>query len=291
MSKHLILTLLLCFLAFSCTERIDIKTDDAAPCLSVFGYITNKINHHFIKITYTAGYFTTEPPKGISNATVTISDGTNVCILTESVDSAGVYVTPPTFYAVEGKTYTLDISLDFDNDGVNEQYRATAYMPYATRVDTVILSPSKIPSTPNLLLFGKVPDIQENNLALYINKNSEKRNIFGYFLILTDSYFEGYDIDGYEFPCVVRDGIKTGDTIIFRVNSFSHDFSHFISHAKSEVGGSNPIFGGPPADVGTNIYALDKNNTVKIVGFFGAFPWDEKYTISDSDYQRPHGSH
>ena len=291
MSKYAKLLSAFLILLFSCTERIDINTNDAAPRLSVFGYVTNLQGVHTVKITYTAGYFTSEAPIGISNAIVSLFDGTNRYFLTENPDTAGVYCTDPLFSGKEGKTYTLDISLDFNKDGIDEHYRATAYMPYATRVDSVELQPSLMPSVPNLLLYGKVPDTQKNYLALYLQKNSEITNIFGYFLILTDSYFEGYDIDGYEFPCFIRGGIEIGDTITFKVKSFSEEFANFISHAKSEVGGSNPIFGGPPADVGTNIFALDKNNETPIVGFFGAFPQDEKYTISEQDFSSPGHEH
>ena len=291
MSKISRLLTIFFILFFSCTERIDINTNDAAIRLSIFGYITNQQGVHNIKITYTAGYFTTEAPIGITNATVSLFDGTNRYFLTENPDTAGVYCTDPLFYAKEGNTYTLDIYLDFNRDGINEHYRAVAYTPYATRVDSVVLSPSIIPSVPNLLLYGKVPDIQTNYLGLYVQKNSEISNIFGYFLIITDSYFEGYDIDGYEFPCFVGDGIEKGDTITFKVKSFTQEFDRFLSHAKSEVGGSNPIFGGPPADVGTNIYALDKNNDTQIVGFFAAFPEDEKYTIAERDFKRPDHGH
>ena len=272
-------------LLFSCTERIDIATKNAAPRLSVFGYITDKAESHSIKITYTAGFFSTEPPQGISNATVTISDGTNEYILTERKDSlTGLYQTGSDFRGIANTTYTLNISLDFDKDGIDEKYQATAYMPFPTRVDSVVIEPSEIPWLPNLLLYGKIPETQDNFLAISLRKNSQKLNILD-LMILPDSYFEGYDIDGYEFPCFVRDGIELGDTVIFRVNSLSQEFAEFISHANTEVGGSNPIFGGPPADVFTNIRALDNNNKTEIAGFFGAFGWDEKYTFSEENFK------
>ena len=284
-SKNFCKVLLLSLLIISCTERIEINTSEATPRLSVFGYITNYQGYHYIKITYTAGYFTSDAPEGISNALVSISDGENRFYLTEVPDSVGVYRTSEDFFGIQGKTYTLDISLDFDKDGQNEEYQAIGYMPYITVVDSVVLSPSLMPMLPNLLLYGLVPDIQSNHLALYLKKNSDKQTIFDYFIILTDSYFEGYIINGYEFPCFVRDGIEKGDTITFKVSSFSREFTHFISNARSEVGGSNPIFGGPPVDVETNIRPLDKNSEIKTAGFFGAFPWDEKYTIAERDFK------
>ncbi len=269
----------------SCTERIDIKTKDASPALSIFGYITDKPEQHAIKITRTSGYFSTEPPTPISNATVTISDEKDIIRLTENPDTPGVYLTNPHIRAEEGHQYTLDVWLDFNEDGINEHYQAkSGAMPYSTRIDSIVLSPSSLPFIPNLLLYGKVPDNQKNNLAVYLIKNSEPINIFSYFLILPDGYFMGHDIQGYEFPCMVTDGVQLGDTIRFRVNSFTSDFSNFLSHARSESGAKNPIFSGPPSNVASNIVATDPNNDVEIVGYFSAFPQSESSTISDREY-------
>ncbi|MDR2927256.1 MAG: DUF4249 domain-containing protein [Cytophagaceae bacterium] len=276
--------LLLLITLVSCTERIEINTSDAAPRLSVFGYITNRVATHTITITRTAGYFSTQPPEGINNAAVTLSDGNITHLLARKPDAAGVYCTAPNFYGTENTTYTLNITLDFDNDGTPEQYTAQAHMPGATRVDSIKLQPSVMPRIPNLLLYGEVPDYQKNCLAVYLSKNNEHENIFEYLLILTDSYFNGHIINGYAFPCFVDEGVKKSDTILFRVNSFSSDFAAFISNARGETGGSNPIFDGPPVDVQTNITAVDKNNTTGIAGYFGAFAWDEKITVSDRDF-------
>ncbi len=273
---------------YSCTERIDINTKAGESKLSVFGYITNDTTRHIIKITRTAPYFSTNAPEGISNAVVTISDESNIYTLTESMDYPGVYFTQKNVYGEEGETYTLDILLDFDGDGVNEHYQAVAKMPYATRVDSLGLQPSKdMEYLPELLLYGLIPDLQKNYLALYITKNKIPETILDYYLIISDGYFKGYEIIGYEIPFVVEDGVAQGDTVLFRVSSFSKEFSDFISHARSESGGSNPIFGGPPADVKSNIYAMDTENTVGIVGAFGAFPFNEAYIISDKDYIFP----
>lgn len=266
---------------FSCTDRIDIRTEDAKPALSIFGYITNDTTVHSIKITRTTGYFASETPRPISNAEVTLSDGEHIFQLKEDMEFAGVYSTNYNFYGEEGKTYTLDIKLDFDNDGQPEHYQAKSIMPYATVVDSVILRPSLF--IPNLLLYGKISDKQTNNLAVYLTKNNEPKTAIEYFMILPDYYVKGNDIQGAEFPCLL-DSIQQGDTISFKVSSFTGEFANFMSHARSETGFKNPIFSGPPANVETNIVALDPGNEAPIVGFFSAFSSNEASTISDRDY-------
>lgn len=286
--RYKLLTIISCVLLFfGCTARIDIKTDDAKPGLAVFGYLTNDTMQHAIKITRTTGYFSTDPSPIVSSAKVSITDGEKVFVLSESFDTPGVYLTASDVYGEEGKTYTLNLELDFDNDGIDELYQAKATMPYATRVDSIVLADSKMPFLPDLLLYGKVPDNQKNYLAVYLIKNNEPKIIFDYLMILPDGYFIGHDIQGYEFPCFVNEGVGLGDTITFRVSSFSNDFSSFISHARSESGAKNPIFSGPPANVRTNITALDPTNEVVIQGYFGAFPSSEKSTISEKKYNFP----
>lgn len=287
-SYNISLVLLLSSVLFSCTERIEIKTKAGDTKLSIFGYITNDTTQHSVKITRSAPYFSTDTQQTISNAIVTISDGDIVFSLTESTENPGLYLTEENVYATEGKTYTLDILLDFNDDGRNEHYRAVSTMPYATQVDSIVLRPSKeLSFLPELLLYGRLPENQTNRLALYVTKNKFPETIFDYFMIIPDWYFKGYEIDGYELPFMVEDGILAGDTILFRVSSFGRDFSSFISQARSEAGGKNPIFSGPPADVKTNITALDPENKTGIVGTFGAFPISETYTISDKDYLFP----
>ena len=271
---------------YGCTAPIEINTDDADPRLVIFGYITNQPGVNSIRISSTNGYFNNNRPPVISGAEVSISyDGITVP-LTEDSDTLGLYMTGFDFHGRDGKTYTLDVKLDFDGDGVKEHYRAEATIPLSTRVDSVKLQPSLLPFMPNLLLYGYVPESQSNNLALYLIKNNKPVNVLDYFLIIPDWYFKGNDIYGYQFPCLVEDGILAGDTITFRVASFTDDFSEFISHSSSAAGGSNPLFGGPPSDVKTNIRVVDSNNEVEVVGYFSAFSTSEKFTISDRDYQR-----
>ena len=83
----------------SCTERIDIKTDDAPPRLVIYGYISTDTTQHSIQITRSAGYFTTESPEGLSHAIVTISDSNgNIISLTENDTVPGLYQTSPDVY-------------------------------------------------------------------------------------------------------------------------------------------------------------------------------------------------
>lgn len=283
--SKILLVLLVTAGVHSCTAPIDIKTEDAKPRLAIFGYITNKQDVHKIQISTTNGYFSTDKPPAISDAIVTISYDNVVFALSQDPDAPGMYMTDPFFQGEEGKTYTLDIALDFDGNGVKEHYRAEATMPYNVRVDSIKLVASKeIPWFPNLLLYGYVPESQQNNLALYLIKNNEPKKLLDYFFIIPDWYFKGNHIQGYEFPSMMKDGIAIGDTVTFRVASFSGDFAEFVSHAKSEAGGSMPLFGGPPADVKSNVVAIDPDNDTPIVGYFGAFPSDEKSTIADRNY-------
>lgn len=282
MKKIIFLFPILCF-CYSCTDRITIDTKDAEARLSVFGYLTPDKMRHSIKITRTAGYFSSNQPEGISDAIVTISDGTNIFPLFELPDSAGLYLTD-FIWGIEGKTYTLNISLDFDNDGILENFQATSTMPYSTHIDSILITSIPPLPFPYLLLYGTIPLFQQNMMGLYVYKNRDIVSILNYFMIIPDYYFkpgENGEIDGVEFPFFHEKGVLENDTIFFLVRSFESNFSTFLSQAYS-AGASNPIFGGPSADVITNIVALDSE--IQTVGFFSTFSQSVKSVIADKDY-------
>ena len=283
--SKIFLSIIICAGICSCTERIDINTRSADTRIKIYGYITNDTMPHVISISYSDSYFSDAAPRPVSNATVTISTENTSFTLLESLEYPGYYLTAPDVCGEEGKTYILDVYADTDDNGISEHFRAQATMPYRTVVDSVKMQElQSIIPIPNLLLYGLIPDNQQNNLALYFTKNAPPETVLDYFTIVPDWYFKGYEIDGYEIPFMVEGGIEIGDTIYFRVCSFNDEFSEFLSHANSEIAGKNPLFSGPAVDVKTNIMPVDNDKSV--VGFFSAFSWDEAFTISDRPYIR-----
>ncbi len=280
--KYLILAVLAGSLP-ACTERINISTDASTEHLVIYGYISTDTTFHTIKITRSTGYFVNTKPKGISDATVTISNEEQTFVLQESSAEPGLYVTKGNVYGKPGQTYTLNVSLDFDGDGILEDYDASSYLPYPATVDSIDYKDSDmLKDHVEILLWGNMPDTDDNYLTLQLVLNNYPMDIsFEDYVVLDDEYIDKkemiavpcyyHDLDDYEF--------EDGDILTLRVDAVTKEYATFVEDAQSELRGGDPVFSGPPANIKTNIKSKDSSNEVPIVGFFTAMARDEASVV------------
>ncbi len=263
----------------SCTERIDIETEDAPPRLVIYGYITTDTMQHSIRITRSAGYFVTDSPEGISNAEVRLLTDDTIIPLVENDTVPGLYQTNADIYGICGKTYTLDILLDFDNDHVQEHYQASAYLTNINYIDSISLQPSTILKDYVEILLYAQDEPEENFYSIFVSINDSVTNpTINKFFVMDDLFFNGTYMNGV--PCYYLDQrdedegeiLHVGDKVTLNINAISKEYATYISNVQSEIRGFNPIFGGPPANVETNIRCIDLPDAITISGFFTAFP-------------------
>lgn len=292
LTKSIFAIILILAFGSSCTERIDIQTDDAPEHLSIYGYITADTTQHSIRITRSAGYFANTRPVGVSKAIVTISSGDDTLILTENDSVAGLYQTEPNTYGIPGKTYTLNVTLDFDNDGQTEQYQASSQMPFNAQLDSIALRPSKaFTDYIEILAYATLPEFSEDNTHFYsfhAFKNGVAINdsLVG-FNMVDDEFLNSTKIDGVSCMYLNQDPktadprsiIKSGDKITLRVDVLTKDYGTFLRDAQGEVMGSIPLFSGPPANIDANITKLNASNKIPVVGYFSAYCGQKASTI------------
>ena len=270
----------------ACTERIDINTDTSPPRVVIYGYITTDTTQQAISITRSSGYFATTKPEGISNATVSInSDEGDVFPLNESTETPGLYLTSPDVYGIPGKTYTLHATLDFDGSGKTETYEATSYLPFPATLDSAAVVPSNILSDHlQVLIWGNLPEESSGNFSFHLYRNGVAVNdsLRG-FRIMTDEYLVTKEITAIPIfqldPKDDNENISIGDTIVVQVESLTSEYATFIDNAQTELRGPIPLFGGPPANVETNIQCLSADSKTGISGFFTAYSKSSTETI------------
>ena len=275
---------LLCFF-FACTERINISTEASPPRLVIYGYITTDTMQHAIRITRSTGYFVATPPEGISHAAVSISCDDGVFELKESPDEPGLYLTSPDVYGIPGKTYTLHASVGFNGAGKTEEYEATSYLPFPATLDSAAITPSPIMDDfLQVLIWGNLPEESSNHFGFHLFRNGIGLNdsLQNFFIERDDCIVSKKIVALPVFQLnTERDKYKfsSGDTIAVQVESLTSEYATFIENAQQELRGTVPLFGGPPANVETNIRPLSSDSKIEISGFFTAYSKHKTFTI------------
>ena len=277
----------------SCTERIDIpKIGDAPVHIVIYGYITSDTVQHSINITRSAGYFSSDSPEGVSDAIVTITDSDGKIISFAENDTVpGLYQTPED-YGEMGKFYTLNVHVDID--GTPAHYQSDrVYLQPIHNIDSISLRRAPPPMPRHLVELRLWAEnfAEDNTYTIFVKINDSIVNSsINRFMVISDAMFIGTYIAGVGCYYLNQreqehrnERLNIGDTVTLNMNAISKEYAAFIDNVRSEIRGSNPIFGGPPANVPTNIRRISANG-YPALGFFTAFPSRYSSTIVKEDF-------
>lgn len=255
-------------LLWGCTEKIDLKLDSSYARLVVEGDITTDTVPHQVKLTTTSSYFYNEPSPQVTGAALTISDGENSWPLAEI--KPGLYQTSSDVFGLPNHTYKLQILLKEPING-HSTYEASSLLRPIMKADSIRLKYHPEwgksgfyevqcyvldPPTTDFYMF----DIYRNNTLLTdtINKKT----------IVDDQLYNGNYTNGIGVGFLNQDRaderLRPGDIVTLRVASITSGYFKFLQAVQTEVGGQNPLFSGPPANIPGNV-----NNGA--VGFFAAY--------------------
>jgi len=281
--KGKIKCLLLLALLSRCTERIDVEVGSSYARLVVEGYISTDTAQHHVRLTKSGDYFYNKPAMPVKGATISISDGENVEILTESIENPGLYLTDPSYYGVPGNTYTLTISqVDIDDNGETEEYTASSELRPVNSVDSIQLEnmSGNDFNIYEILLFAWDPPVK-NFYSFRVMRNGKMiSDSLHEMIVQDDMLFNGnyaYGIPAQFLDQSEKDeSIYLGDTITLEINGITEEYYNFILEAQSEIFYQTPIFSGPPANISSNI----SNGAL---GFFTAYSITRKSVIFKGD--------
>jgi hypothetical protein len=240
---------------------VDIELDSTYQRLVVEGYVNTDSLKHNVILSVTSEYFANEASPRISDALVELSFGNETLQLIENETVPGLYEAPFAFRGVIGTTYDLLISqLDVNQDGVEEQYRASSTMPGGTELNFIELQyfPTAVASGYAVFMYAFHPQDQWDYFGFRLFKNG----------VLLDSTLQNYSVlsdeifdDGY-FPGIPvgflsddepGQAVHTGDTITLELHSIEESYFNFVSGAQLEIVGYNPLFTGPSANIASNL--------------------------------------
>jgi hypothetical protein len=273
--------MLVVFIVASCTEEIKIDLGTQSPELVVDGFINTEATTHTIYLKKTSDYFSNKQAEVITGAVVTLSDGTNTITLAEDSLVPGSYNTPSNYSGEVGKTYTLTISnVDVNADGVMEKYTASSTIPSKPQIDSMIIRKSENNMNNDIWdidIWMQDPKGEKNCYLIKVYKNNicvtDSLQEWGY---SSDVIYDGFYLQGESFARLSSNKpdevVYNNDLISLELDGITEDYMNFISDAAQEYWGRNPLFGGQPSNIRTNVKQLEptngKNNPH---GYFAAY--------------------
>ncbi len=278
----LIFLLATIILIASCTEDItnEIKLDNTYVRLVVDGNFTTDTTAQKVILSKSGSAVGGDSINYVSNAIVSITDGTTLFPLT--LTKKGTYETKPDVYGIPGRTYTLNITVDLNNDGVMEQYTASSLLRGENPIDSihVVMENNNRNKSWIINLFGLDNGQSRNYYLMKALKNH---------IMLTDSAYEydqignniGFEGKYYMGFAVYRlsydkpdERLVPGDTVTLEMDGITEDYANYLIAFITEYYPKIPMFSGPSANIPTNVYPQDN-----AVGFFAAYSISRKSVI------------
>jgi hypothetical protein len=268
----------------SCRENIDnIQLDSTRTRLVVEGYISTDTSRQMVKLSKLGDALNMNQIQVISNAVITISDGTTTFPLLEDPSKKGTYFTAADVYGVAGRTYTLLIkNVDINNDQVMKEYSAQSMLKPSNPIDSIHLVYNNLERDRkgwSVNLFTMDRGAGRNFYLFKVLKNN---------ILITDSIFkysvgdntgfEGKYFDGFPVYNLreerLDEKLMPGDTVTVEMFGINEDYYTFINSYITDYYPKVPIFSGPSANIPTNIKPFDD-----AVGIFAAYSIKRKNVI------------
>jgi hypothetical protein len=275
-------------MGIACTEEIQMPLESTYVRLVVDGEINTDTAVHRVRLSRSGDALNEKPGNVISNAIVTITDGSETFYLTENTANPGVYETDSTVFGVVGKTYTLNISnVDVDNDGTMEEYSASSQIPHINPIDSIQVNYEVIDS------YNKGWLINLYALEIGGGRNFYLLKAWKNGVLLTDSThectrfsdntgFEGQYYDGFSVYYLdynkLDERLVKGDVVTLEMEGITGKYKDFLQAFITEYQPKIPLFSGPSSNIPTNVIPSDK-----AVGFFNAYSCMRSSTVYKGD--------
>jgi hypothetical protein len=286
--KYYISAIVAALILVACTTDIDIKLDGVKPALVVDGCVTTDTVAHTVYLKKTSDYFSNKAAAVVSGAKVTLNDGIATVTLTEDPSVKGAYKTPSDYYGVVGRTYTLTITdVDVDGDGTTETYTATSQIARRPLLEKISVEKSHIFSEDMwaVKIWMQEPATEKNYYMGRLYRNnvcvSDSIQEWG---VTNDEFFSGTYLNGTTymyFSSEKKDEIlQSGDLITLEMSGITEDYKDFVDEASTEFWGRNPLFGGQPSNIRTNVKLVSPSGTSTTPhGYFAAYSTIRSSTV------------
>jgi hypothetical protein len=263
---------LIVFLFASCTERIELELDESYSRLVVEGGITNEVKSHRIKLATSSSFLGESQDPPVTDAIVSIAIGTDTIHLQEDPEKPGEYATGPGVAGIPGEIHTLTIRLPYEINGT-DLYTASCEMFQVATVDSIDVVWFEPWLVWEVQCYATDPPSVDFYMFEVLVNDTLISDVLDEKMVTNDVFYNGQYTNGIGVGWIEEEeGLLQGDTVTLRMSRITEEYAYFIWEAVGEAGYSNPLFGGPPANVKGNI----SNGAM---GFFSAIPVSYTSTI------------
>ena len=231
--KKLILFFLPIFILISissCQKVIELDLNDENEKIVIEGIVNKDSTEHYVFVRKTINFDDNSPLPTIDNAIVTLSDNFGNS-QTLNLFASGIYKTT-NFIGVEGRTYTLSVTVD------GTTYTSNSTMPNNVTIDSLMLQEFSFGVEP---VYFPIPvRVDPVGVKNYYNFNLYKNNkrIDGIYL-QDDQYSDGVEI----MQPVFGGEYESKDTLqleMFCVDQFVYKYFYTLSVNAGGTGGATP---------------------------------------------------
>lgn len=241
----------------NCTEEIELDPGTYSPNIVVDATLTNEYKQHVVRLISNSMIGDYELQM-ITGASVSVSFNDSLIYFYEPDTLPGFYYSEIPFVGVPGNTYLLNVTdYDINSDGIIDTCSASAFMPKALTIDSV--GYTYIDKWEATALQCYAWDPSEKN---YYNFRAWKNDT-----LVTDTLYEYAATDDAPFNGNYTNGITClyfqdeiedeyivdGDKLTLEIQNIDKAYYDYINSAQKEYFGYNPMFGGLPANVYSNI--------------------------------------
>lgn len=237
----------------SCTEKIDINLDKSESVLVVEGAISEINGQQIVKLSQTAEYFSNQKPTSVSNAIVTVDDGTETVSLKENDSIEGYYNFPEDYNGVIGKTYTLNIELENEIAGQKEYTAQTTVPPLSNDIDSIAVEWNSRFESWLIKFYATDPPRQDFYMFNGIRNGELITDSVQNVNISDDRLYNGNYTFGIAVMFIDGDDLEPGDIFTLVLSNITEEYANFVREVQTEINSSIPLFSGPPSNVNSNI--------------------------------------
>jgi Domain of unknown function (DUF4249) len=283
----------------SCEDVVQLEGPKSDSFLIVDGTITNQKGEQVIGLSQSQDYFNNATVKGVTNATVKVTDNEGKVYEFKDAKNVGKYVWTPKsatdVLGTIGKTYTLEVTSN------GETFRAVSEMKRVPKIDSIAYQadtrenetdPKKPKEGFEAQFYGR--DIVGIGDCYRIKSFKNKKELVlrrgGVQLAYDAAAQKSRTADGLIFILPLRRSVSPDlfvekDTITVELTSITEGHFDFWTQAIQEVNNAG-LFSRPSANIPTNVININTSSAKKASGWFGTSALSTFTTIVDAKKAR-----